>query len=374
MKLHLVRETLLKLLQQVIGVVDRKQQQKMSILSNVLLSAENNQLSVIGTDLEVELSGKIRLDSESFGSCRLTLPGKKLMDICRALPERASIELFQNKESITLRSGQSRFVLSTLPADVFPTMEKIKYRFQLVVPQYALYCLLRKTSFAIAYNDVRYYLNGLLLEVYTTKLRAVATDGHRLAVITLEVGSAIVEQRLQVILPRKGVVELLRLLVNKKDLAVLMIGSNHICVSTADFTFTSKLIEGRFPDYECVIPKNGNKQFDADRDLLKQAISRMAILCNEKFKGIRFEIHRGLLRILSHSLEQEKSEEELEINYMQEETLDIGFNVNYLLDILHVVNRGNITLTFSNSNSGVLITDSTENKIDSAFVIMPMRL
>lgn len=369
MKLNLMRETLLKSLQQVIGVVERKQ--TLPILSNVLLSTENNQLSITGTDLEIELIGQTKFDSESVEVARLTLPGRKLMDICRALPEKASIELHQDKEKIVLCSGQSRFMLSTLPVNDFPTIEKMVYHLKLMLPQYKLHRLLQRTYFSMAHQDVRYYLNGLLLEAYPTKLRAVTTDGHRLSTNTLEIETA-VEHKLQVIIPRKGVFELLRLLTENEDSITLMIGNNHVCVSATDFTFTSKLIEGRFPDYERVIPKNHDKQITINRDLLKKALSRTAILCNEKFKGIHFELSRGLLRILSNNPEQESAEEKIEIDYTKEK-LDIGFNVDYLLDILNVVEHGNIILHFSDSNSSVLVTEA-ENQVGSAFVVMPIRL
>ena len=371
-KLNLMRETLLKPLQQVIGVVERKQ--TLPILSNVLLSTENNQLSITGTDLEVELIGQTKLSNKSLQISRLTLPGRKLMDICRSLPEKASIELHLDKEKIILRSGQSRFILCTLSADDFPIVEKMNYHLKFALPQYELYRLLQRTYFAMAQQDVRYYLNGLLLEAYPTNLRAVSTDGHRLATNTLDIKIAI-EHRLQVIIPRKGIIELLRLLTDKEDPITLMIGNNHVCVSATDFTLTSKLIAGRFPDYEQVIPKEMDKQVTIDRDLLKKALNRTAILCNEKFKSIRFELRHGLLRILSNNPEQEAAEEEIKIDYTKEE-FNIGFNVNYLLDILNVVEHGDIVLTFSDANSSLLITEEeTKNRIiDSAFVVMPMRL
>ena len=369
MKLNLIRETILKPLQQVIGIVERKQ--TLPILSNVLLSTENNQLSITGTDLEVELIGQTELSDENLEASRLTLPGRKLMDICRALPENALIELDRNKEKIILRSGQSRFMLSTLPADDFPTVEKLECHLKLTLPQYQLHHLLQRTYFAMAQQDIRYYLNGLLLDIYLSKLRAVATDGHRLATNTLGI-KTVIEDRLQVIIPRKGVIELLRLLADNEDPITLMIGKNYMCIFATDFTFTSKLIEGRFPDYEQVIPTSGDKQVTIDRDLLKQALSRTAILCNEKFKGIRFELRQGLLRILSNNPEQETAEEEIRIGYAKED-LDIGFNVNYLLDILNIVERGDVVLTFSDSDSSILVTE-VENQIDSAFVVMPIRL
>ena len=369
MKLNLVRETLLKPLQLVIGVVDRKK--TLPILSNVLLSIEIDQLSITGTDLEVELIGQIKLDKNITETSCLTVPGRKLMDICRALPENAPIELHRDKEKVILRSGRSRFMLSTLPAKDFPAVERRDSQLQLSISQADLRRLLQRTHFSMAQQDVRYYLNGLLLETYSNKLRAIATDGHRLAANNLYINTK-TEHRLQSIIPRKGVLELLRLLSEDKESTIIRIGNNHISVSTNDFTFTSKLIEGRFPDCERVIPKVGNKRFVIDRNILKQALSRTAILCNEKFKGVRFELRQGLLRILANNPEQEAAEEEININYTAED-LDIGFNVNYLLDILNAVNPGNILLTFSTADSGVLINEA-ESESDSAFVVMPMRL
>ena len=369
MKLNLIRETLLKPLQLVIGVVDRKQ--TLPILSNVLLSIEIDQLSITGTDLEVELIGQTKLDKNIIETSYLTLPGRKLVDICRALPKNASIELHLDKEKVILRSGRSRFMLSTLPAGDFPAVERRDSQLEFLIPQSDFRRLLQRTNFSMAQQDVRYYLNGLLLEIYSNKLRAIATDGHRLAANNLYIQTK-TEHCLQIIIPRKGILELLRLLSEDRESAIIRIWSNHISVSTNDFILTSKLIDGRFPDCERVIPKDGSKIFSIDRDILKQALSRTAILCNEKFKGVRFELRQGLLRILANNPEQETAEEEINIDYTAED-LDIGFNVNYLIGILNVVNPGNILLTFSNSDSSVLINEA-ENESGSAFVVMPMRL
>lgn len=369
MKLNLICEKLLRPLQLVINVVERRQ--TLRILSNVLLSIEKNRLSITGTDLEVELVGQTQLDKNETDLLKLTLPGRKLMDICRALPENASIELYRNKEKIILRSGLSRFTLSTLPAEDFPSLEKRETHLELMILQRQFYHLLQRTAFSMAKQDVRYYLNGLLLETHPTKLRAIATDGYRLSTNVLNIETNI-ERRLQIIIPRKGVIELLRLLEDKNTPVMVRIGSNHICVSAEDFTLTSKLIEGQFPDCERVIPKGGDKKVLVDNHILKQALIRTAILCNEKFKGIRFELRQGLLRVLATNPEQEIAEEEVKIDYTKED-LNIGFNVNYLLDILNTISSGNIILTFSNSNSSVLIQEA-ENQTDSAFVVMPMRL
>lgn len=369
MRLNLSRETLLKPLQLVIGVVERKQ--TMPILSNVLLKAEGSILSFTGTDLEVELVGQTAFEHNAPEAHKITVPGRKLMDICRALPENSPIELFREKEKIILRSGRSRFTLSTLPAEDFPSVEKHDDQISFSLSQRQLYCLLQRTYFAMAQQDVRYYLNGLLLEVYPDRLRAVATDGHRLATNAVPISTTL-EQRLQIIIPRKGVLELLRLLVSSDDPATVTISNNHIRVATTDFIFTSKLLEGRFPDYERVIPKGSDKFVTIDRDLLKQALYRAAILCNEKFKGVRFELRPGLLRISTNNPEQEAAEEEISIDYTQSD-LDIGFNVNYLLDILNTLDPGTVRLAFSDSNNSVLI-EQPDNIEDGTFVVMPMRL
>lgn len=369
MKLSLQRETLLKPLQMVIGVVERKQ--TLPILSNVLLNVKDNKLSITGTDLEIELIGESILDSKIPEPNRLTLPGRKLYDICKALPDNAPIELYQEKERIKLQSGRSRFTLSTLPASDFPNVEEQESHLSFDIPQHELLYLLQRTYFSMAHQDVRYYLNGMLFEFSAGTLRTVATDGHRLALNTID---APIKQshRLQILVPRKGVLELMRLLTDSNENVRITIGNNHIRVAHNAFTFTSKLIEGRFPDYNRVIPNNGDKEILIDRDLLQQALGRAAILCNEKFHGIRLEFRKNLLRILANNPEQEVAEDELSIQYSSNE-LDIGFNVNYLLDILNCLKPGNIKLTFTDSNNSTLIEES-EKQRESLFVIMPMRL
>lgn len=368
MKLSLNRDTLLKPLQLVIGVVERKQ--TLPILSNVLLRTKDNNLSITGSDLEVELIGQSKLDVNVQNS-ELTVPGRKLIDICKALPDGASIELYQDKDRVVIQSGRSRFLLTTLPADDFPSVETHETHVNFQIPQNALKHLLQRTYFSMAQQDVRYYLNGMLLELSLSTLQTVATDGHRLAMnsLTTKIES---QHRLQVIVPRKGILELMRLLDDTDEVASVEVGSNHIRVSTGVCTFTSKLIEGRFPDYQRVIPKNGNKFIVVDRDLLKQILSRAAILCNEKFRGVRFELRANLLRTLANNPEQEAAEEEINVLYDQDD-LDIGFNVNYLLDILNIVKPGDVKLYFADSNSSLLVEEA-DNDNKSLFVVMPMRL
>lgn len=369
MKLNIQREILLKPLQLVIGVVERKQ--TLPILSNVLLKIYDNKLSITGTDLEVELIGQTTLEHATSELSQLTVSGRKLIDICRALPDNAPIELYRDKEKVVLRSGRSRFTLSTLPAKNFPNVEPEDNHLEFSISQQQLHLLLKRTYFSMAQQDVRYYLNGLLLEAYPEKLRAVATDGHRLATTIISAKTNL-NHRLQIIIPRKGVIELLRLLDDNDKPASVIIGNNHIQVSTEEFTFTSKLLEGRFPDYERVIPKNGNKIVSIDRDVLKHALNRAAILCNEKFRAVRLEFRTGLMRILANNPEQEVAEEEINIDYNKEE-FDIGFNISYLLDILNIANPGIVKLTFTDSNNSALIEEIAQDA-DSKFVVMPMRL
>lgn len=368
MKLNLEREKLLKPLQMIIGVVERKQ--TLPILSNVLLDVKDNKLSLTGTDLEVELIGQSNLDHAATELGKITLPGRKLFDICKALPDGAPIELYQEKERVILKSGRSRFTLSTLSPNDFPNIDEKAGNTTFSIEQQKLRYLIQRTHFSMAQQDVRYYLNGMLLEICAGSLRSVATDGHRLALNTVD---APIKQthRLQIIVPRKGILELLRLLEDNDAEVNVTVGNTYIQVTHDQYIFTSKLIEGRFPDYERVIPRNGDKIVIVNRDELKQALQRTAILCNEKFHGIRFEFRRGLLRIIANNPEQEAAEEEINIDYDQED-LDIGFNVNYLLDVLNVIESMEVKLTFLDANSSLRIEEpANENSI---FVTMPMRL
>lgn len=369
MKLNLQRETLLKPLQMVIGVVERKQ--TLPILSNVLLNVIDNKISITGTDLEVELVGQMALESTPTTDGKLTVPGRKLMDICKALPDDSAIELYQDKERIVLRSGRSRFTLSTLPAADFPNVESQDSNIRFEVKQSDLRRLLQRCHFSMAQQDVRYYLNGMLLVVSSDYIQGVATDGHRLAAARLDTPTP-AKDKIQVIIPRKGVVELLRLLNNDDEPVSVELSNNHIRISNKSYTFTSKLIEGRFPDFERVIPKNAEKKITLEKDYFKDALNRVAILCNEKFRGLRFEFRHNLLRIMANNPEQEAAEEEIKIDYSEEE-LDIGFNVSYLIDIINSLDGDTVTLNFSDANSSLMIEEGDDNALYT-YVVMPMRL
>lgn len=365
MKLNAAREALLKPLQAVIGVVERRQ--TMPILANVLLVAKNNEVSITATDLEVELVASVEVEVESGGE--VTVPGRKLLDICRALPENAVVSISLTGEKLSIRSGRSKFSLTTLPAAEFPTVEDINAGQSIELDQGALSRLLEKTHFSMAQQDVRYYLNGLLLETGKNVLRAVATDGHRLALCEIGLDDDKLPEQ-QVIVPRKGVLELQRLLDDEGRL-VVELGSNHVRIQLEGIRFTSKLIDGRFPEYERVIPQDTDNLLTADRQLLRAALQRTAILSNEKYRGIRLVIRDNGVVLQAHNPEQEEAEEELEVQYGGDE-IEIGFNVNYLLDALSAIESEEVTLSVVDGNSSCLVREP--GKDDCKYVVMPMRL
>jgi len=365
MKISATREQILGPLQSVIGVVERRQ--TMPILSNVLLAARNDRLSITGTDLEVELVATG--DAKVAQAGDITLPGRKLLDIFRALPDGTQVTLSSDADRVTIRGGRSKFTLSSLAAAEFPVVDEINARQVLTVSQSEFRRLIDKTHFSMAQQDVRYYLNGMLLEAEGSHLRAVATDGHRLALCEMELEEKVKEKQ-QVILPRKGVLELQRTLATEGTID-FTIGTNHIRAQIGDIRFTSKLIDGRFPEYGRVIPSNPNRIVDADRELLRQALQRTAILSNEKYRGIRLTAKPNLLVLQAHNPEQEQAEDEIEVSYDSEE-VEIGFNVNYLLDALAAVDSDRVRIGLTDSNSSCLIS-ATDNTT-ARYVVMPMRL
>jgi DNA polymerase-3 subunit beta len=365
MKLSADRETILQPLQAVIGVVERRQ--TMPILANVLLSARSGRLSVTATDLEVELVASAEVTVQQPGD--ITIPGRKFLDICRALPEKATLTISLDGEKVTVRAGRSRFTLSSLPAAEFPTVEEIHAQQALSIAQAELRRLLDQTHFSMAQQDVRYYLNGMLLETEGNTLRAVATDGHRLALceLTLEAKAKAVQQ---VIVPRKGVLELQRIL-GSEGTVELSIGTNHVRAQIGDIRFTSKLIDGRFPEYSRVIPASPAHILKADREVFRHALQRTAILSNEKYRGIRLSVKTNAITLQAHNPEQEEAEEEIEVSYNGDE-LDVGFNVNYLLDALAAVEGTDVELGLTDANSSCLIR--APGVATCKYVVMPMRL
>lgn len=365
MKFSAEREAMLLPLQAVIGVVERRQ--TMPILSNVLVTVNSSGLTITATDLEVELSATGKVEVQAPGE--ITIPGRKLLDIIKALPEKANITLALESERLLIRSGKSRFTLATLPASEFPVIENIEIKQKISLPQADMKTLLDKTHFSMAQQDVRYYLNGLLFELSGQQLRLVATDGHRLALAETKLADT-VKTSSQVILPRKGVLELQRVLGNQGNVEII-ISTNHMRITVDGVRFTSKLIDGRFPDYNRVIPQNPNRIVSAERNALRAALQRAAILSNEKYRGIRLTLKSNLLVMQAHNPEQEEAEEELEVSHSGE-SMEIGFNVNYLMEALSAVDGDQVELGFTDGNSSCLI--KSPGNVASRYVVMPMRL
>lgn len=366
MKFTVSREDFLKPLQLVVGVVERRQ--TLPILSNVLIQLADGRLSLTGTDLEVEIVGRLSLDTPAENG-EITVPARKLMDICRSLPDGADITLSEEEGRVLVTSGRSRFTLSSLPANEFPSVDDGPGKREFSINQSELKQLIGHTAFAMAQQDVRYYLNGMLMEVGEHRVRVVATDGHRLAMMDVDVPSLDGELT-QAILPRKGVVELSRLLADEGEVSVVL-GNNHIRVATDEFRFTSKLVDGAYPDYDRVLPKGGDKQLVGSRDGLRSAFSRTAILSNEKYRGVRLLLSQGLLTLVANNPEQEEAQEDVTVDYSGDE-LEVGFNVSYIIDVLNVLSGDEARFTLSDANSSALIEDpANENAV---YVVMPMRL
>lgn len=298
-----------------------------------------------------------------------TVPARKFFDIWRGLPDGAEISVELDEERLLVRSGRSRFSLSTLPAADFPNLDDWQSEVEFSLPQSTLKRLIEATQFSMAHQDVRYYLNGMLFETEGQILRTVSTDGHRLAVCSMEVGQELPAH--SVIVPRKGVIELMRLLDGGDTPLQLQIGSNNIRAHVGDFIFTSKLVDGRFPDYRRVLPKNPDKTLEARCDILKQAFSRAAILSNEKFRGVRLYFSENQLKITANNPEQEEAEEIVDVHYQGGE-MEIGFNVSYILDVLNTLKCEEVTLFLTDAVSSVQIEDSASRS--AVYVVMPMRL
>jgi DNA polymerase-3 subunit beta len=366
MRFSTQREVLLKPLSQVVGAVERRQ--TIPILANLLVTVSSDGVYFTGTDLEVEMTSKMQAEDKEPGS--ITVPARKLFDICRALPDGVKIVIAQTSEKTTISAGRSRFVLSSLsPAD-FPQIDDIEVLDRVTLPESVLKQLIDRTAFAMAHQDVRFYLNGMLLDLREHTLRCVATDGHRLALCETSIDLS-AQSRRQLIIPRKGVLELQRLLDSQDGSVELEFGRSHLRAKRADFVFTTKLIDGRFPDYESVVPIGADKVLTVSRDELKASLSRAAILSNEKYRGVKLELMINKLRIVAHNPEQEEAVEELEVKSLVE-GLSVGFNVNYLMDALSALTSSQVMVCLRDGNSSCLLRD--EENDYSRHVIMPLRL
>lgn len=366
MKFSIDRDALLKPLQLVSGAVERRH--NLPILANLLVEVSAHSLKLTGTDLEVELVGEVQLEGEVLEG-RTTVPAKKFLDIVKSLPDQVELKIEQQENRLLLRSGRSRFTLATLPAEEYPNVEAFEAEIEFTLKQGTMKSLIDATQFSMANQDVRYYLNGLLLETEGNVLRAIATDGHRLALSHRMIEASLPEK--QVIVPRKGVLELMRSFEGDDLDVTIAIGENAIRATTATSVFTSKLVDGRFPDYRRVLPKGGDKIVIASRQQLKQALLRASILSNEKFRGVRVQLENNLIKITANNPEQEEAEEILDVEY-ENTPLEIGFNVSYLLDVLNNLPSDDVRITLIDGNSSALIDNHIEQ--DSMYVVMPMRL
>jgi DNA polymerase-3 subunit beta len=362
------RESLLQPLQAVSGIIERRH--TLPILSNVLIARNANQLSFISTDIEIEIKATTSIEAQGEDKA-MTVGARKLLDILRALPEGSEINLALTDKRLQIKSGKSRFNLQTLPAEDFPRLsvaEGEAARFEL--PQKLLKDLFSQVQYAMAQQDIRYYLNGLLMVVEENELRVVATDGHRLAFASKTVENQQLGKQ-EVILPRKTVLELTRLLADNDEPVAIELSATQAHFRFGEIELASKLVDGKFPDYQRVIPSQHPKQLRLPRGLLQQALQRAAILTSDKFRGVRWVLTENSLKISCSNTEQEEAQEELDLSYSGE-ALDIGFNVSYLLDVLNHLDVAEIDVALGDPNSSALIT--VPERDDFKYVVMPMRI
>lgn len=366
MQIRLQREALLKPIGVVTGVVERRL--TLPILSYILVKATDTLISFTGTDLEVEIVAATEGEVEKAGE--VTVPARKLFDILRALPDNVTVTISKQGEKVALKSGKTRFSLSTLPPADFPKVEAHDFERALTISKTELKKIIDRTAFCMAQQDVRYYLNGLYVEVSGKRLRGVATDGHRMAVTEMD---ALEEEvaAAQIIIPRKGVQEISRLLVESDATVSVQIGGNHARLSVDNQILTTKLIDGKFPDYTKVIPQTQSKEVILNRQVFREALSRVSILANEKYRGIRLNLEAGRLRVTANNPEQEEAVEEIDTTYSGE-GLEIGFNVNYLIEATNAIGSSEVVLGLSDANSSCTLkaTDDSSTK----YIVMPMRL
>ena len=369
MKISVTRENLLKVLQTVGGVVEKRQ--TMPILGNLLFQISNQTLIVTASDLEIETRAQTQLEESDTEQFSITLPAMKLINIVRSLPDGLTILMDFDASRCNLKAGRSSFKLSTLPAEDFPTIDLSKAELSFSIAQNRLKQIMQHSSFAMASQDVRFYLNGMLFDINNDQLRVVATDGHRLSTCFTQLDVSGIAPT-QAILPRKGVIELSKLVQDDETALEFSLAKNYLTVRVDSTLFTCKLVDGRFPDYRRVIPENNDQTVQTDRELLKSILQRASILSNDKFKGIRLVLASNLLAVHATNSEQDESHEDMAIDYSGAE-MEIGFNVSYLLDVLNTLNDDLVMLKFKDANSSCVITADTDT-ISCQHVIMPMRL
>jgi DNA polymerase III subunit beta len=360
------RDTLLRPLQIVSGIVERRH--TLPILANILIRKEGERVSFLSTDIEVQITTHANIGSGGDVAAT-TVAARKLLDILRALPD-SDVSLTLANKRMTVQAGKSRFALQTLAAEEFPTVAQAEhYNAKVTLPQKTLRHLFNMVHFSMAQQDIRYYLNGLLLVVQGKHIIAVATDGHRLAFCQVETEEEFPKQ--EVIIPRKTILELQRLLEDVEDPVSLEIANNQIKLTFADIELISKLVEGKFPDYTRVVPKGYKNNFTIGREQLLRSLQRAAIMTSDKFKGVRCVVAPGSLKISSTNADQEEAVEEVEIDYGGD-AVDIGFNVTYLLDVLNNLKGDQVNIALGDANSSALIT--VPDNTDFKYVVMPMRI
>lgn len=361
------RDNLLRPLQMVSGIVERRH--TLPILANILVRKEGTQVSFLSTDTEVQITTRAEIGSGTENAAT-TVAARKLVDILRSLPDTAEVSIALNDKRLTVQSGKSRFALQTLAAEEFPIVaQAAQYDATVTMPQKALRHLFNMVHFAMAQQDIRYYLNGMLLVVEAKTVTAVATDGHRLAFCQVATEQDFPRQ--EVIIPRKTILELQRLLEESDAMVQLEVASNQIKFTFNEVELISKLVEGKFPDYGRVIPKGYKNSFTISRELLQRSLQRAAIMTSDKFKGIRCIVSPGSLKISSTNAEQEEAVEEIEIDYGSD-SIDVGFNVTYLLDVLGNLKCDSLNIALGDANSSALI--SIPDNADFKYVVMPMRI
>ena len=365
---QIARDAILGPLQAVSGIVEKRH--TLPILSNVLIQRKQDQILLVATDLEIQVSTQITAETKTSDDIGLTVSARKLQEILRALPDEAEVILDVQNNRLQIRTGRSRFNLQTLPASDFPTLaDPGTMLAKIVLSQRELRDLLLLVQYAMAQQDIRYYLNGLLLVLETDQIRVIATDGHRLS---YAVGHAVNQaEKREVILPRKAVIELAKQLDEGDDEVVIELYAAQLKFRFSTVELITKTIDGKFPDYTRVIPANYRKQISLDRAVLLASLQRVGILSNEKFRGVRWLLSTNSLRISCTNNEQEEAQEELEVNYAGVE-LDMGFNINYLFDVLTNVQGETVICAFEDANSSMLL--SVPSKPDFRYVVMPMRI
>ena len=370
MKIIITKENLIKALQKIIGVVEKRQ--TMPILSHILFRKKEDGFEVVASDLEVQLSASLALENGSDFTENITIPGRKLFDIGKGLPDEAILEIDKIEEGkLQIRSKKSKFILSALDAATFPLMDTVdENNLDFTIKSSDFKQIVNKTAFAMAQQDVRYYLNGLYFNISNKEFFGVATDGHRLAKSGVET-EFIMQESVNAIIPRKGVVEIDKQLEDVEENLNATISKNHLQISNKNTQAISKLIDGKFPDYEKVIPADANMKVIVDCKSLKEALIRVSILSNDRFRGVRLNFDNNEIKVSANNPEKEEASDDIKATYSGD-PLEVGFNVNYLIDVLNVIKTKNVQILLKDNNSSALLTPENDNS--SSYVVMPLRL